>query len=69
MSKRDFLPVPTQLPFMLRPDPDIKQLLGLSRASVYKYLNRADVPSLRIGRRILVPRDAFLDFLEKQIKG
>jgi len=34
------------------------QLLGLSRGSIYEAIRRGDIPSLRVGRRILVPRVA-----------
>ena len=31
------------------------ELLGLSRGSVYEAVRRGDIPTVRIGRRILVP--------------
>jgi excisionase family DNA binding protein len=33
-------------------------LLGISRAFAYEATNRGDIPSIRIGRRILVPKAA-----------
>jgi excisionase family DNA binding protein len=33
-------------------------LLGISRAFAYEAVNRGDIPSIRIGRRILVPKAA-----------
>jgi excisionase family DNA binding protein len=33
-------------------------LLGISRAFAYEAVNRGEVPSIRIGRRILVPKAA-----------
>ena len=33
-------------------------LLGISRAFAYEAVNRGDIPSIRIGRRILVPKVA-----------
>lgn len=33
-------------------------LLGISRAFAYEAVNRGEIPSLRIGRRILVPKAA-----------
>jgi excisionase family DNA binding protein len=35
----------------------------ISRASFYSAIGRGEVPSLRLGRRILIPRAAFLDWL------
>ena len=32
--------------------------LGLSRGSMYKAVHRGDVPALRIGRRMMIPRAA-----------
>ena len=32
------------------------QLLGISRASAYEAIRRREIPSLRIGKRILIPR-------------
>lgn len=34
-------------------------LLGISRALAYEAVRRGEIPSLRIGRRILVPRSQF----------
>ena len=36
----------------------VHQLLGLSRASVYEAIRRHELPVLKIGRRLLVPRAA-----------
>jgi excisionase family DNA binding protein len=33
-------------------------LLGLSRNSMYRAIEAGELPSLRIGKRLLVPRDA-----------
>lgn len=38
-------------------------LLGLSRNSLYAAANRGEVPTIKIGRRILIPRAA----LEKML--
>jgi excisionase family DNA binding protein len=32
------------------------QVLGISRAAAYEAVQRGEIPSLRIGRRIVVPR-------------
>ena len=37
---------------------EVRELLGLSRGLVYEAIKRGDIPSVRIGRRILVPRAA-----------
>jgi excisionase family DNA binding protein len=35
-------------------------LLGISRAFAYESVHRRDIPSIRLGRRILVPREALI---------
>lgn len=39
-------------------------LLRLSRGTAYEAVKRGDIPTLRIGRRLLVPRAALLRLLE-----
>lgn len=34
------------------------RLLGIGRVSAYEAIHRGEIPSLRIGRRILVPKAA-----------
>ena len=39
-------------------------MLGVSRAFAYELVSRGDIPALRLGRRLIVPRkaiDAMLD--------
>lgn len=45
---------------------DIANYLGLSLVGAYNLLNSQDFPSFRIGRRILVTREAFEKWLQKQ---
>ena len=40
---------------------------GFSRTMAYKLLSRDDVPTIRIGGRKFVLREAFLEWLQKQI--
>ncbi len=44
--------------------PQTGQLLGLSRQSTYDAANRGDIPTIRIGRRILVPTAAIHRLLQ-----
>lgn len=52
-------------PAALTPDQAL-EMLGrvISRASFYSAINRGEVPHLRLGRRILIPRHAFERWLE-----
>jgi excisionase family DNA binding protein len=44
---------------------EVAALLRLSRGSVYQAVRRKEIPTIRIGRRLLVPSDA----LEKMLSG
>ena len=35
---------------------EVAQLLGISRASAYEAIRRREIPSLRVDKRILIPR-------------
>lgn len=45
---------------------EIARALGIGRAAAYDLMHRADFPSIRVGRRMIVSRDAFLRWLEMQ---
>ena len=45
-----------------------RRLLCLSRGLMYEAVRTGEVPSIRIGRRILIPRVALKRLLEQQIK-
>lgn len=45
---------------------EVQQLTGLGKNTVYQMVNRADFPKLRVGKRILIPREAFMRWLEAQ---
>ena len=40
------------------------RLLGISRASAFEAARRGDLPTIRLGRRLLVPRKALERMLE-----
>ena len=39
-------------------------LLGISRALAYELVGRGELPSLRLGRRLVVPRKALNELLD-----
>ena len=43
--------------------PDAAAALGISRAHAYELVARGELPSLRLGRRIVVPRAALESLL------
>ena len=54
------------LPLTLRAD-DIAAVLGISRAGAYNLMNSKGFPTIRIGRRMVVPRDKFVEWMEQQL--
>ena len=46
--------------------PEVSEVLGISRAAAYELVRSKGFPRMRIGTRILVPRDKFLQWIEKQ---
>jgi excisionase family DNA binding protein len=56
---------------MLKPD-EAHALIGkdqISRRAFYNAINRNEVPHRRLGRRILIPRHAFMAWLEGQAQS
>lgn len=56
---------------MLKPD-EAHALIGksqISRRAFYNAINRNEVPHRRLGRRILIPRHAFMAWMEGQSQG
>lgn len=45
---------------------DLQRDWGLSKNTVYALVNRADFPKIRVGRKILIPRDALMRWLDAQ---
>ena len=50
------------LPLMLSV-PDVASILGISRAGAYELVRSDGFPSLRIGSRIVVPKERFIDWI------
>ena len=44
----------------------VREVLGVSRAKTYEIMHRVDFPLIQFGRRMLVRRDAFKEWYEKQ---
>ncbi|MGI8927234.1 MAG: helix-turn-helix domain-containing protein [Tepidiformaceae bacterium] len=49
--------------------PDAAAKLGVGRNTLYAAVNRGDVPSIRIGRRLLIPTSALARFLEANVQA
>ena len=53
-----------ELPYTLSVE-EMAAFLGISRVAAYNLSHSKGFPSKRIGRRILIPRDDFLAWLDK----
>lgn len=49
--------------------PEVGGVLGLSRAKAYDLVRREGFPSMRIGTRILVPRDKLIRWIDEQTEA
>ncbi len=57
-----------ELPLMLSV-PEVAAVLGISRAGAYELARREDFPALKIGSRIVVPKEKFVGWVEGQTGG
>ncbi len=55
------------LPVMLTA-PEVGEVLGISRAAAYELVRSQGFPRLKIGTRILVPKDKFLTWIDEQME-
>ena len=57
-----------ELPLMLNAD-TVKDVLGISISSAYELMKEKGFPSLKIGSRIVVPKDKFIEWVETHTQG
>ena len=55
-----------QLPLALGAE-DVAQVLGISRAGAYMLMNSRGFPTLKVGKRLVVPKDKLLAWIEEQL--
>lgn len=55
------------LPLMLSV-PEMAAALGISRAGAYELARSEGFPALRIGNRIVIPKDKLREWVDKQIE-
>ena len=53
-----------QLPLTLQAK-DVAAILRISRSQAYTLMHRSDFPTLHISKRMLVPREKFLTWLDE----
>ena len=54
-----------QLPLSLRAE-DVAAVLNISRANAYTLMHSKGFPTIFIGKRMLVPKDKFLAWMDEQ---
>lgn len=57
-----------ELPLMLSA-PDVAAVLGISRAGAYELVRSRGFPTLKIGSRIVIPKEKFLAWIDTQMTG
>lgn len=57
-----------QLPLMLSV-PEVAAVLGISRAGAYELVRAEGFPTLKIGSRIVIPKERFLNWIDTQTVG
>ena len=56
------------LPLMLSA-PEVAAVLGISRAGAYDLVRSAGFPHMKLGNRILVPKDKFVKWIDNNTEG
>ncbi|RQD76308.1 MAG: DNA-binding protein [Candidatus Syntrophonatronum acetioxidans] len=49
--------------------PQLSKILGINKTSAYQLAKSKDFPSLKVGKRIIIPRDAFFEWLSREAWG
>ena len=57
-----------QLPLALSAE-DVAQVLGISRANAYELMHSEGFPTLKIGKRMTVPKDKLIEWIQTRIVG
>ena len=52
------------LPLFLNAE-QVAAVLGIAPSSTYELMHQPDFPTLRIGRRIVVPKEKFIQWVER----
>ena len=47
----------------------VARVLGVSPASSYELMHEKDFPTLRVGSRMVVPKEKFIEWVEQHTKG
>ena len=55
-----------QLPVTLKAD-EVAAVLGISRANAYTLMRSDGFPTIYIGKRVIVPRDKLIEWIDAQV--
>lgn len=55
-----------QLPLTMNAD-HLANALGISRAGAYELIHTKGFPVIKLGKRLLIPKDKFIEWFEQQI--
>ena len=55
-----------QLPLALCAE-EVAQVLGISRAGAYTLMHSKGFPTIKIGKRMTVPKDKLIEWIDKQM--
>ena len=55
-----------QLPVTLKAD-EVAAVLGISRANAYTLMRSDGFPTIHIGKRMIVPRDKLIEWIDAQV--
>lgn len=47
----------------------VSSVLGVSPGSAYELMHEKDFPTLRVGSRMVVPKEKFIEWVEQHTKG
>ena len=56
------------LPLFLNAE-TVAKTLGVAPSSAYELMHEADFPVLKIGNRLVVPKETFIQWVEQHTKG
>lgn len=45
---------------------EMAEMLGISKPKAYELVNREDFPKITLGRRIIIPVETFMKWLDKE---
>lgn len=48
---------------------EVAQILGISRANAYALMHAKGFPTIFIGRRMIVPKDKFIEWIHSQVSA